>query len=135
MGGAAELVDLSEYYSGDGITDFDCLILGSPSFYDDGPDGLSFDWDEALLDLQNADLSGKKVAIFGFGDPVGYSEWFCDSMGRIYEIVKASGATIVGLTENKGYADFDGSKALITGSTFVGLCLDNDNQPELMTNA
>ena len=42
------------------------------------------DW--LYSELPNADLSGKKVALFGLGDSAGYSGNFCDSVDDCVEI-------------------------------------------------
>ena len=44
------------------------------------------DW--LYSELPNADLSGKKVALFGLGDSAGYSGNFCDSVDDCVEITQ-----------------------------------------------
>ena len=78
------------------------------------------------LAQDNISLKGKKVALFGLGNQVLYPEHFVDSMKEIADLVTASGATLVGATENKGY-DFVSSEALVDGK-FIGLALDEDTQ-------
>ena len=51
-------------------------------------------------------------------------------MGTIRDIVESRGAIIVGNTSTEGYT-FEASRALIDDKTFVGLCIDEDRQPEL----
>ena len=46
------------------------------------------------------------------------------------DIIEPHGATIVGYWPTEGY-HFESSKALIDEKTFVGLCIDEDRQPEL----
>jgi flavodoxin I len=74
-------------------------------------------------------FAGKKVAYFGMGDQVGYSDNFQDAMGILEEKITSLGGQTVGLWPNQGY-EFDESKAL-KGDRFVGLALDEDNQPEM----
>ena len=80
--------------------------------------------------MSDIDFSGKKVAIFGCGDQEDYSEYFCDAMGAIFNIIEARGALIVGHWPTVGY-HFEASKALIDDNHFVGLAIDEDRQPEL----
>jgi flavodoxin I len=76
--------------------------------------------------LEEANLSGKRIAIFGLGDQVNYPASFVDAIGILYDIVIAKGATVVGFMDPTGF-DFTESKALRDGR-FVGLALDEDNQ-------
>jgi len=74
--------------------------------------------------LDELDLTGKKVALYGLGDQVGYPEWFLDAMGYLHSKLLERGATAVGYWPTDGY-EFEGSKALTEdGSQFVGLALD-----------
>ena len=53
-------------------------------------------------------------------------------MGTVRDIVESKGGTILGHTSTEGY-EFEASKGLVEGddSLFVGLCVDEDRQPEL----
>ena len=78
----------------------------------------------------NGKFTGKKVAVFGLGDQVGYAEWFCDGVGILAEIIEKNGGKVIGKVQ-MGY-EFEASKTdANTNNTFFGLCLDEDNQPEL----
>lgn len=101
----------------------DFLILGSPTY---GLGNLQPDWEDNLDKLKDADLSGKKVAIFGTGDQASYPDTFVDAIGLLYDEAVAKGANVVGLTETSGY-DFTGSLGLRDGK-FLGLAIDMDNQ-------
>ncbi len=104
------------------------LILGIPT-WDFGE--LQEDWDANWDALGQLDFSGKRVALFGLGDQVGYGEWFLDAMGRLGELVCVHGGELVGYWPVDGYS-FEASKALAEGGThFVGLALDEDGQPGL----
>lgn len=102
------------------------LILGSPTY---GFGDLQSDWEDRIAVLDKANLDGKRVAIFGMGDQMTYPECFCDAVGILYDRVVAKGAHVVGFTAPEGY-DFSYSTALRDGR-FVGLLLDEDNQPDL----
>ncbi|MBR9973256.1 flavodoxin FldA [Magnetospirillum sulfuroxidans] len=99
------------------------LILGCPTY---GFGDLQSDWEDRIDILDDVDLAGKKVALFGTGDQVNYPDSFIDAVGILYDRVTAKGAQVVGFTETAGY-DFTGSAALRDGR-FVGLALDEDNQ-------
>ncbi len=109
------------------IENFDLLILGIPTWY---YGEAQCDWDDFFPELEGIDFSSKLVAIFGCGDQEDYAEYFCDAMGTIRDIVEAKGATILGNWSTEGY-EFEASKALVDDNHFVGLCIDEDRQPEL----
>lgn len=101
------------------------LIFGIPT-WDYGE--LQEDWEEVWPDLDELELTGKKVALFGLGDQIGYPEWFLDAMGYLHNKLLERGATMVGYWPNHGY-DFEQSKALTADqSAFVGLALDEENE-------
>lgn len=101
----------------------DLLILGSPT-YGDGT--LQTDWEENIDKLREANLAGKKVALFGTGDQATYPDSFVDAMGILFDEVTEKGATVIGFTDTAGY-DYTGSTAERDGR-FVGLALDQDGQ-------
>lgn len=112
------------------IDNFDLLILGIPTWY---YGEAQCDWDDFFPELEKIDFSTKLIAIFGCGDQEDYAEYFCDAMGTVRDIVEAKGGTIVGHWSTDGY-EFEASKALVDDGNFIGLCIDEDRQPEL-TNA
>lgn len=104
---------------------YDYLILGIPT-WDYGE--LQEDWEEIWDDIDEVDFSGKKVALYGLGDQVGYPEWFLDALGYLHSKVVARGAIPCGYWPRAGY-EFEGSKALTAdGEYFVGLALDDENE-------
>ncbi len=113
---------------------YDYLILGTPTLGDGALPGLDADcqaesWAEFVPELEAADLSGKKVALFGLGDQASYSDAFVDALGELYDIISETGASVVGFWPNEGY-EFNSSNAL-DGDDFVGLVIDQDNQSSL----
>ena len=105
------------------------LIIFGISTWDYGE--LQEDWESIWLDINELNLTGKTVALYGMGDQIGYTEWFQDALGMLHEQVTAQGATLIGYWSNKGY-EFTASKALTEDkSHFVGLSLDEDNQYDL----
>jgi len=90
---------------------------------------LQDDWDGFLEKVKSADLTGKKVALFGCGDSVSYSDTFCDGLGTIYKAIKDKGCQIIGKTSIEGYT-YDSSEAIIDGQ-FIGLPIDEDNESDM----
>ncbi len=105
------------------VSGYDLILLGTSTW---GFGELQDDWEEHINDLENADLAGKKVALFGTGDQYGYADTFVDGVGILYEAVKAAGGEVSGFTSTDGYS-FSESRAVIDGK-FVGLMLDEDNE-------
>lgn len=103
----------------------DLLILGCSTW---GLGELQDDWSAKLSLLENADLSGKKVAVFGTGDQSGFSDTYCDALGILAEKAAERGGSLVGKTSSEGYAH-TGSRAEIDGQ-FCGLALDDNNEPD-----
>jgi flavodoxin I len=99
------------------------LILGVPTWFDGE---LPNYWDEFVPALEDLNLKGKKVAIYGAGDQKGYPENFVDAVGIMADLLEKQGATIVGFTSTNGYR-FESSKAQ-RGNQFSGLALDFENQ-------
>ena len=127
--GGEEVVSLYEIIdaSNSDFDNYDCLIIGCPT-WDIGE--LQSDWDGFYQDeLDNINFQGKKVAYFGTGDQVGYSENFQDAMGILEEKISSLGGTTVGYWSTDGY-EHEASKAEKNGK-FVGLAIDEDNQSEL----
>lgn len=107
------------------MAEYPCLILGIPT-WDFGE--LQEDWDEHWEVLSALDLSGKRVALFGLGDQLGYGKWFLDAMGALCQQVQSCGAQVVVNWPVAGYR-FEASRALTEdGEHFVGLALDEDGQ-------
>lgn len=124
----ADTVDIFDI----GLTDvsemlkYDYLILGIPT-WDIGQ--LQADWDIKLPDLEDIDLKGRKVAIFALGDQYGYPDTFLDAAGILAETVLALDGELVGYTPTTGY-EFQYS-LFVDGDQFMGLALDEDQQPNL----
>jgi flavodoxin I len=106
--------------------EFSHLILGCPTWY---AGELQDDWNARLGELEALDLTGKRVALFGTGDQVGYGDTFGDALGILGATCRKRGAQLVGAWSTAGYT-FRASKAIEDG-LFLGLILDEDNQPHL----
>ncbi|MBD2314528.1 flavodoxin FldA [Desertifilum sp. FACHB-1129] len=105
---------------------YEYLIVACPTW---NIGELQSDWDGFFPQLDEIDFSNKKVAYFGTGDQVGYADNFMDALGILEEKISELGGTTVGYWSAEGY-DFTESKAIKNGK-FVGLAVDEDNQPEL----
>lgn len=102
---------------------FDQIIMGMATWFDGE---LPNFWDEFVPALEDMDLKGKKIALYGLGDQVKYGENFLDGVGIMAEILEEQGATLVGFTSTEGY-EFEGSRA-VRGNQFLGLAIDYENQ-------
>ena len=119
----ADLKDV-EHSSIDDMMDYEFLILGIPTW---GIGKTQEDWDVLLPMFENIDFSSKKVALFGLGDQESYPGTFADALGRLYEVLLKTGCSFTGSWPVAGYA-YEGSTA-VKGGRFVGLVLDEENQP------
>lgn len=99
------------------------MVLGIPTWFDGE---LPNYWDEFVPELEDMDLKGKKIALYGLGDQKGYPENFQDGLGILTEILENQGAEIVGLTSTEGYT-FESSRG-VRDDHFLGLALDFENQ-------
>jgi flavodoxin I len=102
---------------------YDNLILGVPTWFDGE---LPNYWDEFIPALEDLDLKGKMIAVFGNGNQKGYPENFIDGVGIMADLLESRGAHLVGFTSAKDFM-FESSKAL-RGKQFAGLALDFENQ-------
>ena len=102
---------------------FTNLIMGVPTWFDGE---LPNYWDEFVPALEDLNLKGKTIAIFGLGNQIEYPENFGDAVGIMAELVQERGARLVGNTSAEGY-DYEYSKAVVDGK-FCGLILDQENQ-------
>lgn len=121
----------------DEMLQYDSLILGTPSYGEGQLPGLSLgikggSWEEFIPQLEGADLSGKRIALYGLGNQDKYTDRFADSLFCLYEKLCALGAKPIGPWPVDDYT-FEHSKSVIDGQ-FVGLILDQQNQA-LLTDA
>ena len=107
------------------ISDHQNLILGTSTW---GAGELQDDWYDGLKTLQDADLNGKTIALFGCGDCESYSDTFVGGIGELYNGIKDSGARFIGSVDTDGYT-FDDSEAVVDGK-FIGLPLDDINEDD-----
>ena len=120
-----EMVDVEEIDE-ESFLSYENMVLGVPTWFDGE---LPNYWDEFMPAIEHMKLKGKKVALLGLGDQVGYPENFVDGIGLLATAMEKHGAKIIGLTSPKGYT-FERSVALRDGQ-FLGLALDIENQAAL----
>ena len=124
-----ELHDMAEVAVAD-FAPYQYLILGHPTWY---YGELQSHWEDFWEEFKTVDFTGKHIACFGLGDQYDYSEYFLDAMGLMHDIAVDNGAIPAGYTTTDTF-EFEASKATIDNdSLFVGLALDDDQQPELTT--
>lgn len=113
----------AEDLNGEKFLEYDELILGVPTWFDGE---LPNYWDEFVPELEDLDLKGKKIALYGLGDQKNYGENFIDAVGLMADILEEQGASIVGFTSVEGY-NYESSRAE-RGDKFAGLAIDYENQ-------
>ena len=116
---------------------YDALILGTPTYGEGQLPGKSTkvasgSWEEFLPQLEENDLAGKVIAVYGLGDQEKYKERFADGLYHLCVRLEECGARLIGDWSTQGY-QFESSKSVIDGK-FIGLVLDQSNQ-RLLTEA
>lgn len=129
--GGNSVVDLHDVANAeiDDLKEYEYLIIGCPTW---NVGELQSDWDGLYQDLDKIDFTGKKIAYFGVGDQIGYSDNFQDAMGILEEKISSLGGKTFGYWITNDY-DFSESRAVRNGK-FVGLAIDEDNQSDLTSS-
>lgn len=86
------------------------------------------DWDVFFTHLKEVNWKNKRVAIYGLGDQINYPDHFVDAIGWLYQRLKDLNVDVYGQVTDEGY-QYNDSEGLMEGE-FVGLPLDEDNEPE-----
>ncbi len=81
------------------LENYDYLIIGCPTW---NIGELQTDWDNIYDDLDDINFKGKKIAYFGTGDQIGYSDNFQDAMGILEARISQLGGTTVGYWPTDG---------------------------------
>ena len=110
----------------DQVIGYDNYILGTSTW---GMGSMQDDFELFAELLMSLDLSDKNFALFGLGDQHTYPDTFCDGMGKLYQLLHSKNWAVRGGTSTEDY-DFSESEAVVDGA-FVGLALDEDNEPDL----
>ncbi|MFO8128918.1 MAG: flavodoxin [Bacteroidales bacterium] len=112
------------------LADHDLIILGSSTVgADNWEDSHRSRWYDFFKQLENVRFKGQKIAFFGLGDQVLYPEHFVDGMMAIKKEFARHDVEFIGKWPAQGY-DFQESASL-EGDDFIGLAVDEDQQPEL----
>ncbi|MEM7799734.1 MAG: flavodoxin [Chloroflexota bacterium] len=115
--------DISELSN---LLEHERLLIGIPTW---NIGKMQDDWEIVYPQLDSVDLSDKQIAIFGVGDQYGYPDNFQDAIGILGRKFRERGAALVGYTSTDGY-EYDHSVSIEDGR-FMGLAIDDINQPEL----
>lgn len=106
--------------------DAELVILGSSTWGCGDPQD---DWAATgVAQLEAADWTGKKVAVFGLGDAQGFADTFCDAMADLAQKAVAKGATLVGTLPLDVFPG--ASSRIVDGDHLVGLALDETNEAD-----
>lgn len=112
------------------FTLYDAFIIGAPTTgADNWKEAYKSIWTDFFFRITKADIKGKPFAIFGLGDQILYPYNYVDGMIDIKKEFEKNGAKHTGSWPSEGY-EFKESESLEDGK-FVGLALDEDQQPEL----
>ena len=124
-----DLIDRKDIYKAEkaDLEKYDRLILGLSTWFDGD---LQSDWEDFFEEFKTIDFTGKKVAIFGLGDQMGYGEFFIDGVGILGKVVAENGGEIIGVWPTEGY-DYEESVAEFEPGWFMGLAIDEDNQRDM----
>lgn len=108
------------------LGDYELILLGSPTY---GDGDLQGDMADFLDGASMLDLTGRKVAVFGTGDE-SMTDTFCNAVGKIYDRIKRTGATMEGAYNTFPY-EFRHSDAVpVNGAGAEGLLIDEVNRPQ-----
>lgn len=102
------------------------IIFGTSTW---GLGDFQDDFDEFFSEIENLDLTGKVVALFGLGDQSIYEFSFVNALGIFHSRLQNKGCHLIGQWPVAGYS-FKKSSAVINNQ-FVGLAIDEENQSEL----
>lgn len=124
-----EFVQVKNATAGD-IKKFNNIIFGISTVGREtwAAEGPANDWDKFLPTLDEIDFSDKRVAMFGLGDSVSYSNHFVDALGTLGSKLIDQNAVIVGKVPTDDY-NFEYSKGIFNGQ-FIGLPIDEDYEPD-----
>ncbi len=120
-----DILNISESSKND-FLNYDILILGTSTWYQGE---LQYDWDDFLSCFKKINFNKKIVSFFGCGNQKDYSNCFCNSVYKLYNIVYKKNGYIIGYWPINNYK-FNYSKSLFNKNYFIGLMIDEHNQSE-----
>lgn len=121
--GDADVLNVKDIQAKD-IAPYDVLLLGTSSI---GHGDIQKPWKEILPEFVKQDFSDKKVALFGLGNCKYHGDTFNGGMSHLYKALKDV-TPLLGQVSTDGYT-YETSDSVVDGK-FVGLALDEDNEPE-----
>ncbi|MEE4259771.1 MAG: flavodoxin domain-containing protein [Bacteroidales bacterium] len=115
----------------DTIESYDLVILGGSTIGADHWKEASSDnvWATFFRKLEEHDLTGKSMALFGLGDQVLYPDHFVDDLGVLKEEAETVHANVIGSWSTADYT-FTNSEGA-ENDMFYGLAIDEDHQSDL----
>ncbi|MCF8366462.1 MAG: flavodoxin [Bacteroidales bacterium] len=113
------------------LNDYSLIIVGGSTVGADHWEKATKNnfWHSFFTKIKQANHTGKPIAIFGLGDQILYPDHFVDGMKLIKDEIEGCGARLIGKWPTEGY-EFTNSDS-IEDNMFLGLALDEDQQPEL----
>lgn len=112
------------------LAQYDMIIFGGSTIgADNWEDTHTTKWYSFFAEVKKLDLKGKLGALYGLGDQILYPQHFVDGMAIIRDEIIQTGIKFIGAWPSEGYEHTD-SRAQ-EGDHFIGLALDDDQQPEL----
>lgn len=114
----------------DDLKGYDGLIVGVPTWNPRAKkyrSGTAFD--DISGDIRRFELDGTPVAVYGCGDLLEHRDNFCDAIEEAHSVFQAAGARMLGYVGAAAYTH-RGSRSEV-GGKFLGLPLDEDNEPDL----
>lgn len=107
------------------IAPYKILIFGTSTWGDGEMDDSWLDFSDGVEEL---DLHGRKIALFGCGDET-MSDTFCSGVGKLYHRLEKTGAEFIAPYDTVGYT-FNHTDSMLDNDLAVGLLLDEVNHPE-----
>lgn len=109
------------------VADYDVLVLGTSTW---GSGELEDSWYDFAAGLEEMDLEGKDIALFGCGDET-MADTFCSAVGVLYDRLQGTKARFIAPYDVIGYS-FEYSDAIKPDHVdAVGLLIDEVNHPDL----
>jgi len=126
----ADLMDITAVKA-ENLNKYDLIIIGGSTvgaeIWEEAKPNNK--WNVFFKSLDEINLEGKKVALFGLGDQVLYPENFVDGLTVIADEMKKRRAKLIGAWDIEGYSFTDSTA--VENDQFIGLAIDEDNESEL----
>ena len=118
--------DIAEMEPND-LMGYSVLLLGVPTW---NIGEFQYDWEAFLPNMTGLDFSGVNIGLFGMGDSFGFPDNFLDALGLLWKELQTMGKPeLIGKWPTSGYT-FTESVGLHDPDHFLGLGLDEENEPD-----